>query len=201
MASQSLCFQGVLLRGHRSRVLRPRPVSIPLFSGRITAQGASAFSLWRHRLNPFVFRAYYCGAASGEDGMCGYVSIPLFSGRITAADERLACALVRVSIPLFSGRITAMVYSRKDRHLDVSIPLFSGRITARHQLRRCAKNSRLNPFVFRAYYCARGGTGPDLAQASQSLCFQGVLLRRRAVHPSRGVGGLNPFVFRAYYCA
>jgi len=59
--SQSLCFQGVLLR---ERIEHPAPeqiVSIPLFSGRITAVSARWWASSRLCLNPFVFRAYYCG--------------------------------------------------------------------------------------------------------------------------------------------
>ena len=62
--SQSLCFQGVLLRARRHENHRDRPVSIPLFSGRITAP------------------------PGGEKCSEGDVSIPLFSGRITAINRK-----------------------------------------------------------------------------------------------------------------
>jgi len=85
-ASQSLCFQGVLLRAVCARQRIVRQVSIPLFSGRITAPGGSSSKnqpkvsqslcfqgvllrgdeklteITEICLNPFVFRAYYCGA-------------------------------------------------------------------------------------------------------------------------------------------
>jgi len=61
VVSQSLCFQGVLLRPAARR------------------------SHWAGlRLNPFVFRAYYCETASVRPSVVRMVSIPLFSGRITA---------------------------------------------------------------------------------------------------------------------
>jgi len=124
-----------------------------LFSGRITAP-------WRRRkpettnsLNPFVFRAYYC--VTRENPLGGErVSIPLFSGRITARASALILSTSAVSIPLFSGRITASVAMQKE-----------------------GRSCGLNPFVFRAYYCAIASVDAELFEASQSLCFQGVLLR------------------------
>jgi len=105
------------------------------------------------RLNPFVFRAYYC------------------------ADYPVLCKVSGVSIPLFSGRITAMPEWRLDRLRGVSIPLFSGRITAHCQGKIVDRGISLNPFVFRAYYCGVE-TLRELGDGeSQSLCFQGVLLR------------------------
>jgi len=153
-------------------------VSIPLFSGRITA-----------RADRLAFRSD------------PPVSIPLFSGRITAVSPHMVSAmwmasqslcfqgvLLRerdddgymravVSIPLFSGRITAGGQGSNRSRDSVSIPLFSGRITAASPLGSHQRGERLNPFVFRAYYCVKEKTKGEVMSRSQSLCFQGVLLR------------------------
>ena len=74
--SQSLCFQGVLLRAGYDTGALVRIVSIPLFSGRITAA--------LDRVNDTVLAG---------------VSIPLFSGRITARKSRLRVNCLRRVAP------------------------------------------------------------------------------------------------------
>jgi len=78
--------------------------------------------------------------------------------------------------------------------------LFSGRITAGEKNEKSHSHSRLNPFVFRAYYCAFRAMQTVWDNLSQSLCFQGVLLRQKHAAKVSAQAGLNPFVFRAYYC-
>ena len=179
-------------------------VSIPLFSGRITAWRqcqdgscvAVSIPLFSGRITAPT------GKNPAEDGI---VSIPLFSGRITATMWRLhspRCApsqslcfqgvllrwmipvplpIALVSIPLFSGRITALGGRMTRGGKRVSIPLFSGRITALMKGESHAHRLCLNPFVFRAYYCVKPCASPPHIKTSQSLCFQGVLLR---IHPA-----------------
>jgi len=153
------------------------------------------------RLNPFVFRAYYCDHDEKNHLHPGQVSIPLFSGRITADFARGVFDRFHVSIPLFSGRITAtwceqhpvsaiglnpFVFrayycvegsTKIETSPAVSIPLFSGRITATVLEPIIKGRARLNPFVFRAYYCGKETYEKRRSGRSQSLCFQGVLLR------------------------
>jgi len=128
--SQSLCFQGVLLRQRKLVRLPTSKVSIPLFSGRITARSATALRTDQVCLNPFVFRAYYCGSNGGA-----FVRLP---------GSQSLC---------FQGVLLRPSVHQSQSSVTVSIPLFSGRITAPNpNLQRLFK-IRLNPFVFRAYYC------------------------------------------------
>jgi len=152
--SQSLCFQGVLLRAALKGIGIDAASQSLCFQGVLLRRQFAKTSAGQRRLNPFVFRAYYCGVGKRTSGHRETVSIPLFSGRITAI-------LTRQNAPGDS----------------VSIPLFSGRITARLGQQNAAQMGGLNPFVFRAYYCASPAGDIAALLKSQSLCFQGVLLR------------------------
>ena len=199
-ASQSLCFQGVLLRIYLGSTDLVECVSIPLFSGRITAQHGRELH--------FVLG----------------VSIPLFSGRITAGRILSIFRPINVSIPLFSGRITAADGQKSRGGWDVSIPLFSGRITARQtdggrpplppsqslcfqgvllrRLHACRqeRHAGLNPFVFRAYYCVRKCATLRRRSLVSIPLFSGRITATPSPRTAAPWARLNPFVFRAYYC-
>jgi len=129
-------------------------------------------------LNPFVFRAYYCGGANVISAVCVQSQSLCFQGvllRIRRDDSAPEAASQSLC---FQGVLLRGVF-----------------------FTYLMKGEGLNPFVFRAYYCAKSAVKPCARQASQSLCFQGVLLRRDERRSTQALHRLNPFVFRAYYCA
>ena len=129
--SQSLCFQGVLLRGMAKKTLttgvRLNPfvfrayycvaerihngcrVRLNPFVFRAYYCGIRAvFRQNQNGLNPFVFRAYYCGSSSTKNYVTANVSIPLFSGRITASSWTSPCpGYERRSCPSAPGKSEA----------------------------------------------------------------------------------------------
>ena len=198
--SQSLCFQGVLLRGRKRQQKESRSCLNPfVFRAYYCAMLPKSWST-DLSLNPFVFRAYYCVAKPDD--------LP---------------AEIRSQSLCFQGVLLRGGWNENYLHPVVSIPLFSGRITASIRAPTSLPSGCLNPFVFRAYYCGGVDVEDYFRIRSQSLCFQGVLLREkkmkrvtvtvvsiplfsgRITAPSApckrsGTICLNPFVFRAYYC-
>gem|GEM_PF-3561803 len=140
------------------------------------------------RLNPFVFRAYYCVQARREGGAGTNVSIPLFSGRITARDHQTNPRLFRSQSLCFQGvllRRSCIAWCRP----FVSQSLCFQGVLLRVSTPGLPSLGCLNPFVFRAYYCAINNAKKVIDNLSQSLCFQGVLLRHRnrRIHTAQGV--------------
>jgi len=60
LRSQSLCFQGVLLRHPARRVGHARQSQSLCFQGVLLRLKLGMERSLEHGLNPFVFRAYYC---------------------------------------------------------------------------------------------------------------------------------------------
>ena len=178
LASQSLCFQGVLLRVRWQEESSRIHVSIPLFSGRITAQELVNRLDDEQSLNPFVFRAYYCVTVTTNGKKHTGLNPFVFRAYYCGMWFRKCHGLRNVSIPLFSGRITAFADNVKDIAPGESQSLcFQGVLLRLLCMERLMKSKCLNPFVFRAYYCGKHRNKPSPCVASQSLCFQGVLLR------------------------
>ena len=221
--SQSLCFQGVLLRKVPPPFLYGGIVSIPLFSGRITAGLPPARMECAATSQSLCFQGVLLRRMSGWRALWYGSQSLCFQGVLLRWYTAGRTGILMSQSLCFQGVLLRGINYEDAQKIVVSIPLFSGRITAPEAAQARTWRKRLNPFVFRAYYCvverftlpvawevsiplfsgritAHEKRRTCRARKSQSLCFQGVLLREERFAHNSHVASLNPFVFRAYYC-
>jgi len=151
--SQSLCFQGVLLRKHNEVIRRFVESQSLCFQGVLLRFTEYQKLDDEQCLNPFVFRAYYCGKSAAYKGATESLNPFVFRAYYCDAKTNDAGRFNKVSIPLFSGRITAEPIIKGRQPAGCLNPFVFRAYYCGGGLRISSTNRRLNPFVFRAYYC------------------------------------------------